>query len=141
MRHPFAWFKPAVDRLAHMAPPRFHVAVGVFVVLYTAAAVTYSVIVQSSWNHRIRCLESYANDLTTRNQALSKAGATFARAQDARTLALDRVLTEAIHQQHAAVQRDLPAYEKAAHDYQVASANLKSVVAKHPQPAISEVKC
>jgi hypothetical protein len=87
------------------------------------------------------CLASWADQYTARAERITKVNADTTAKTSAYIHALTVALGDAIAQDQAALTRDLPAYVKAATDYEAAARASKDALARNPIPDAPKFQC
>lgn len=88
-----------------------------------------------------RCLASWADQYTARAERITGINSVTTTAQGAYIHALNITLDDAIRKDQAALARDLPAYEKAAVDYEATAGMSKAAIARDPIPPAPKFQC
>ena len=90
---------------------------------------------------RVACIQRWADTYTARAERITKVNGDLNAAQGAYIHALNQALQDAIRGDQAAVQRDLPAYQAAAENYERTAATQKRAVERDPIPAPPKFTC
>lgn len=137
IRRIFGW-RDRVTGLAEKHP--FLLSLIVMLIVVTPAFVRIQIVADKQRDANT-CVASWADQYTARADRITKVNAATTKAQGEYIHALNVALNDAIRQDHAALARDLPAYQKASVDYETASKASKDAAERDPIPDAPKFQC
>lgn len=111
------------------------------VVVLLLASFALNVVVPLQARTYLHCIGHWADQYTARAERITKVNVATSTATGAYIHALNVVLADAIRQDQVAVNRDLPAYQKAATDYEAAAKTSRDAAATDPIPDAPKFQC